>query len=171
MGGCWSKMDSDDNRNVISDRKDEYSDVFKDEGKTNKMIRVTWSPVGDTSRKTSRRSSPCDSRPTHSRRLQCSSNWLTSVQNFLSSQVNLLDPQGDNPAQVPPLKPVGDHPSHITACRKASARVLSSALINTSWIAGDHRRPYKALSCRARFSSRQGRARLSLCQAHHQVHQ
>jgi hypothetical protein len=55
MGGCWSKMDSDDNRNVISDRKDEYSDVFKDEREANKMIRVTWSPVGDTSRKTSRR--------------------------------------------------------------------------------------------------------------------
>ena len=23
MGGCWLKMDSDDNRNVISDREDE----------------------------------------------------------------------------------------------------------------------------------------------------
>lgn len=76
-------------------------------------------------------------------------------------------PEGDNPAQVPPLKPVGDHPSHITACRKASARVRSSALINTSWIAGDHRRPYKALSCRtfALFASPTASRKFSIVDA------
>jgi hypothetical protein len=31
MSECWSKMDSDDNRNVISDHKHEWSEVFKDE--------------------------------------------------------------------------------------------------------------------------------------------
>ena len=37
-------MDSDDNRNVISDRQDEYSVVFKDEWQDDKMIPVTWRP-------------------------------------------------------------------------------------------------------------------------------